>query len=172
MLRFPAFYCSWRQQTNITRTLWLTIISVIEVHIEMFHLFHGVKIGPRECWSQVSWGGAPPVFVSILISSCPDLWTIMIDWNKYFKSRRPVAIRTMYLFFFQCAPLSLVYRGVHPADPLLLEPVHVVRQRVARLGVYHHPINKNITSQDRWSKSAWITSSKAGSAQYRNQNQY
>ena len=39
-------------------------------------------------------------------------------------------MRTM---FVQCAPLSLVYRGVHPADPLLLEPVHVVRQGVARL---------------------------------------
>ena len=56
----------------------------------------------------------------------------MIGWNEYLKSCWPVAMRTRY-FFVQCAPLSLVYRGVHPAHPLLLEPVHVVRQGVARL---------------------------------------
>ena len=44
----------------------------------------------------------------------------------------------MYLFFFQCAPLSLVYRGVHPADALLLEPVHVVCQGVARLSAVNY----------------------------------
>ena len=44
----------------------------------------------------------------------------------------------MYLFFFQCEPLSLVYRGVHPADPLLLEPVHVVCQGVARLSAANY----------------------------------
>ena len=43
----------------------------------------------------------------------------------------------MYLFD-QCAPLSLVYRGVHPADPLLLEPIHVVRQGVARLSAANY----------------------------------
>ena len=138
MLRFPAFYCSWRQQTNITRTLWLTIIRVIEVHIEMFHLFHGVKIGPRECWSQVSWGGAPPVlflFQYPVIQIFEPLWLIGINISKHVGQ---LQIRTMYLFFFQCEPLSLVYRGVHPADPLLLEPVHVVCQGVARLSAANY----------------------------------
>ena len=60
----------------------------------------------------------------------------MIDWNKYFISRWPVA-RTIYLFG-HCAPLSLVYRGVHPADPLLLKPVHVVRQGVACLSAANY----------------------------------
>ena len=44
----------------------------------------------------------------------------------------------MNLFFFQCAPLSLVYRGVHPTNAFLLEPVHVVRQGVARLSAANY----------------------------------